>query len=101
MPLQELTQTSGKERLNKPFMWLVIAAGLSICAYCGYHFPFKQANLELVLLVFITVFFGSRIGVEIPHVKGHITVSDTFVFLIFLLYGGEAAVLVAAADAFG
>jgi hypothetical protein len=93
-------QLSGKQLLNKPFMWLAIAAGAVICAYSAYRFPVAQVDMELLLLVSVTVIFGSRIGIEIPHVGSEITVSDTFIFLILLLYGGEAAVLIAAADAF-
>ncbi len=37
---------------------------------------------------------------EIPRFKSHIAVSDTFVFLALLSYGGEFAVLLAAAEAF-
>src|SRR6267143_772597 len=101
MPFEDLMPLSGKQRLNKPFMWLVIVAGMAICALSAYRFPVAQVDIELLLLVSVTVIFGSRIGIEIPHVKAEITVSVTFIFLILLLYGGEAAVLIAAADAFG
>src|SRR6267378_4148391 len=101
MPFEDLMPLSCKQRLNKPFMWLVIVAGMAICALSAYRFPVAQVDIELLLLVSVTVIFGSRIGIEIPHVKAEITVSDTFIFLILLLYGGEVAVLIAAADAFG
>src|SRR5467141_1884139 len=101
MAIEDPTPLSGKQRLTKPFMWLVIAVGMTICIFSAYRFPVEQVDLQLLLLVFVTVVFGSRIGVEIPHVRAEITVSDTFIFLILLLYGGEVAVLIAAADAFG
>jgi diguanylate cyclase (GGDEF)-like protein/PAS domain S-box-containing protein len=101
MATEDAIKLSVKQRLDKPFMWLVILAGMSICAVCIYRFPVGDVDLQLLLLVSFTVIFGSRIGIEIPHVKAQITVSDTFIFLILLLYGGEAAVLIAAADAFG
>src|SRR5258706_10494040 len=82
-PMENPKQLSGKQRLNKPFMWLVIAAGMTICAYSAYRFPVAQVDMELLVLVAVTVIFGSRIGIEIPHVKAEITVSDTFIFLIF------------------
>ena len=100
MAIEIPTHLRGKQRLTRPFMWLVILAGMTSCAFSAYRFPVNQVDLQLALLVFVTVVFGSRIGVEIPHVNSEITVSDTFIFLILLLYGGEAAVLVAAADAF-
>ena len=39
-------------------------------------------------------------SIQIPRVQAHISVSDTFIFLTLLLFGGEAAVLVATAEAF-
>ena len=88
-----------KRRLHAPFMWLVTGAGAAACLFSAYRLNVAAIDLEFMLLAFVTVTFGSRIGVQIPKVKAEITVSDTFVFLIMLLYGGEAAVLVAAADA--
>ena len=90
---------SSKEQLNKPFMWLVIAGGVVVCALSVRGLQTAQIDLQLLLLTFGTLVFGSRIGVQIPHVKAEITVSDTFIFLILLLYGGEAAVLIAAVEA--
>ena len=100
MPSEDLMPLSGKQRLNKPFMWLIIAVGVGICVFSAYRFPVKQIDMQFLMLVFFTIVFGSRIGIQIPKVNGEITVSDTFIFLILLLYGGEAAVLIAAADAF-
>jgi diguanylate cyclase (GGDEF)-like protein/PAS domain S-box-containing protein len=90
---------SGKAFLNKPFMWLVIAAGAVVCTVSALHLPRERIDVQLLLLAFVVIVFGSRIGVQIPHVKAEITVSDTFIFLILLLYGGEAAVLIAACEA--
>src|SRR5918993_215596 len=47
----------------------------------------------------ITLCFGSRIVVAIPRTKGIISVSDTFILLTLLLFGGESGVLLAGADA--
>ncbi|HEX8686580.1 MAG TPA: diguanylate cyclase, partial [Pyrinomonadaceae bacterium] len=46
----------------------------------------------------LTVAVSSRVGVGIPRTTGRITVSDTFILLALLLYGGEAAVLLAVAE---
>src|SRR5215472_340761 len=99
MTAKSLPPEAGKARLNKPFMWLVVVAGLASCVVSARQLHTNELDLQFLLLSFITIVFGSRIGVQIPHVKAEITVSDTFVFLILLLYGGEAAVLVAAAEA--
>jgi diguanylate cyclase (GGDEF)-like protein len=57
------------------------------------HFDFR-----FLLLVAVTILVSSRFAVQIPRVNTNVTVSDTFVFLTLLLYGGFAGVLVALAD---
>ena len=82
-------------------MWLVIAAGAAVCLFSVYEFPrYSPSRLDLpfLLVVVVTAAIGSRVAVEIPRIGGQITVSDTFIFLTMLLYGGEAAILLAALD---
>lgn len=56
-------------------------------------------DINLLLLSIFTVAVGSRVTIQIPRFKSHISVSDTFIFLILLLYGGEIAVIIAAVEA--
>ena len=91
---------SDKQRLAKKYMWLVICLGAAACLVTLYRLPVSQLSGRFLLLSLITLTFGSRIIVQIPHVKGQISVSDTFILLTMLLFDGEAAILLAAADAF-
>ena len=75
------------------------AAGL-ISAFCIYRLEVQQLDLRLGVIVAITLLISSRIIIPIPRFSSHISVSDTFIFLILLLYGIEPAVLVAGAEAF-
>jgi signal transduction histidine kinase/CheY-like chemotaxis protein len=86
-----------KQRFAKPFMWSVIAFGMVACAHSGYHLPFAQLDLLFLLLIFATI-ITSNIAVPLPGVNGRITVSETFIFLTLLLYGGETAIILAAID---
>jgi diguanylate cyclase (GGDEF)-like protein/PAS domain S-box-containing protein len=81
-------------------MWSVILAGALVSAASAHRLPLTTLNLKLVVLVLVTTLIGSRITIQIPGGKGHISVSDTFIFLTMLLFGGEAAVLLAASEAF-
>ena len=90
----------GKRQFNEPCRRLVAALGIAVCLSSAYHLPVAQLDLQFLLLAFTTVVIGSRIGIQIPRIKAEITISDTFVFLTMLLYGGEAAVLLAASEAF-
>ena len=88
------------QHLAKPFMWLVIVTGGLACALSVVLMHASQFGVRYVLMSVLTLAFGSRVVVQIPRVKGQISVSDIFIFLAMLLFGGEAAILLAAADAF-
>ena len=86
-------------RFTKFFMWLIVALGLAACVFSAAHLNVAQLDRRFVFLALITVFGGSRLYVRVPRTKGQITVSDTFIFLIMLLFNGEAAILLATIEA--
>ncbi len=88
-----------RSRLNQMYVWLVTATGASVVVFSAAHLTKRQIDLRFLLLALVTVLIGSRLSIQIPRVKAHISVSDTFVFLSLLLFGGEAAILLATADA--
>jgi diguanylate cyclase (GGDEF)-like protein/PAS domain S-box-containing protein len=81
------------------YVWLVTAAGATVVVFSAAHLTRGQIDVRFLLLALVTVLIGSRLSIQIPRVKAHISVSDTFVFLSLLLFGGEAAILLATADA--
>jgi signal transduction histidine kinase/ActR/RegA family two-component response regulator len=87
-----------RQRFVKPFMWSVIAAGLAVCLFSAYYLPVAQLDVLFLLLALSTIAVTSGIAIQMPGVNGRITLSETFIFLTMLLYGGEAAILLAAAD---
>ncbi|HEU4478497.1 MAG TPA: diguanylate cyclase [Pyrinomonadaceae bacterium] len=93
-----MTGAGNREFRRSVYNWLVAVAGTATVAYCVYTLPVAQIDQRFVILA-LAMLIGSRITVEIPRAKGHISVSDTFVFLTLLLFGGQAAVLLAAAEA--
>ncbi|HEV2863636.1 MAG TPA: ATP-binding protein [Pyrinomonadaceae bacterium] len=86
-----------KQQLARPYMWSVIALGAPVILYSASRLPLARLDLNFVILAAM-VAVGSRVAVPITRVSGRITVSDTFVFLSMLLYGGEAAVVLAAVE---
>jgi signal transduction histidine kinase/CheY-like chemotaxis protein len=88
-----------RQRFAYPFMWSVIAIGALVCLASIYRLPLASLDLLFLLLAVATV-ITSHITVPLPGVNGRITVSETFIFLTMLLYGGEAAILLAAIDGF-
>ena len=82
------------------YIWTVVAAGAGLVALSVSRLPVDQIGAPALLLALAAVVASSGFVVRIPSVTGGITVGDTFVFLALLLYGGEMAVVLAAADGF-
>jgi diguanylate cyclase (GGDEF)-like protein/PAS domain S-box-containing protein len=89
-----------RRSLEKPFLFSVIVLGAAACATAALTIPAESLDLRFALLAGVAVFLGSRVGIEFGQHRVQITVSDTFVFLTLLLFGLEAAVLLAATEAF-
>src|SRR5215207_3962759 len=89
-----------RQRISQPYMWAVITLGAVACAYSMLQLHPSELGMRFILIALVTLAFGSRVSVEIPRVRGQISISDTFIFFALLLFGGEAAILLAAADGF-
>ena len=76
----------------------IIALAATVVLYSLLNLPIRNLDVNFWLLALLTVVCSSRIAIRIPYFNGQITVSDTFIFLTMLLYGGEAAVLLAAVE---
>ncbi len=88
-----------EEYKYKPFMWIVIVLGILAGLYSLANLPVNKLGWGYLLIAGVTLCICSRVIVQIPGCKGQISISDTFVLLSLLLFGVEAAVLLAGADA--
>jgi diguanylate cyclase (GGDEF)-like protein/PAS domain S-box-containing protein len=91
--------TLSRQQYAKPYMWAVIALGSAAFLVSGFTFPSAQIDIRFLFLAFVTICIGSRITIKIPRVRGHISVSDTFIFLSMLLFGGEVAIMLSSTEA--
>src|SRR5882724_6828558 len=87
------------KKLLAAYMWITTCAGGLIYFLAAYRMDLSKVDLQLATLTVITVFFSSRISIKIPQFRSQISVSDTFIFLTLVLYGCEAAILMAATEA--
>jgi diguanylate cyclase (GGDEF)-like protein/PAS domain S-box-containing protein len=81
-------------------MLAIIVLGALCLAVALWTIPPENLSLQFIFLSLLTIALGSRISIQIPRFKSHIAVSDTFIFLAILLFGGEAAILLSAVEAF-
>ncbi|HEX8130066.1 MAG TPA: EAL domain-containing protein [Pyrinomonadaceae bacterium] len=94
-----MKEVAGKQKYVLPFAALVSACGAAACIFSAYNLPAARLDAGLLLLSLLTILLGSRLMIQLPRAKVHVSVSDTLIFIILLLYGGEAAVLTAAMEA--
>ena len=84
---------------SERYMWLVIACGALCATGAAVAVIRAQPDIYFLLLGVLTIAVGSRTIIQIPRFRSHISVSDTFIFLTLLLYGGPCAVLLATGEA--
>ena len=87
-------------KLTIGYMVAVLAVGFACLGIALFNTPFEKFDLYFGILAGSTVCLGSWATVKIPKIKTHVAVSDIFVFLTLLLYGGEIAIVLAAIEAF-
>ena len=82
------------------YMWTIICAGGLTYFLAALRLDTHIVDIQLGVLVFITFCLSSRVTIKIPQFSSQISVSDTFIFLTLLLYGSEAAIIMAGTEAF-
>lgn len=92
-------KASNKQRIATPYMWAGACAGMGVLVFSLFRLNLAVIDLRFVLLTVITVGIGARITISIPRFKSEISISDTFILLTMLLYGGEPAILLAVIEA--
>src|SRR5215212_9538706 len=82
----------------EPFRRIISGVGALVCLFSASRLPLERIDLRFLLLAVMTIIVSSRIAVQIPRFDTNVTVSDTFIFLAILLYGGETGIMLAAAE---
>src|SRR5437588_10830408 len=91
--------TMTRTRISQVYLWTISAAGAGALLFSCARLAREQFDIRFLLLALATILIGPRLSIPIPRVKAHISVSDTFIFLSLLLFGGEVAILLATAEA--
>ncbi len=82
------------------FEFSVIGAGAFLLGLAIWNFPREALTWQMGVLAICTVAAASVLLLKIPAFKAHIALSDIFLYLTLLMFGGEAAIILAAADTF-
>jgi diguanylate cyclase (GGDEF)-like protein len=85
----------------RPYLLVVGVAGVLIFLHSVNQLQPGRLDVRFILLALLTAAVSSRFSIRVPRVKTGITVTDTFVFLSLMLYGPEAAIIMAAVEGLG
>ena len=80
------------------YRWVIIAAGAVALILSTVWLPAPKFDWRFLILAAVMMVVSSRFSVQIPRVNTNITISDTFIFLVLLMYGGVAGILLAAVE---
>ena len=83
------------QRFNHRFMQLVTGLGGLALLFTMYRWPVAGPAVPFLLLALVGVQTSARYTVPIPRGRGHIRITDAFIFLSMMLFGGDAGVLFA------
>lgn len=86
-------------RFPQRFMQLVSGVGAVAVLLSVYRTPMAQLGAQFLLLLLIAYLTTLRHSIAVPRGRGHISLLPGFVLLAMLLFGGDAAVVFAAATA--
>jgi diguanylate cyclase (GGDEF)-like protein len=75
-----------------------VALGAVALGFSLQSLPMPRFDLRIMLLTAVMMLVSSRFSVQIPRVNTSVTVSDTFIFLVLLLYGGLAGIMLAGVE---
>jgi diguanylate cyclase (GGDEF)-like protein len=91
-------QLTGKRKFTNVYLWTIVALGAAALCVSAVWLPMPRIDLRFMVLSGVMMLVSSRLSVQIPRVNTTVTVSDTFIFLVLLVYGGFAGMLLALAD---
>ncbi len=82
----------------KVFTWITTVFAGIVVVWALYNFPVAIIDSKLIVLLLITVFLSSTLQIQLPRTKIHLSVAEALIFFTILVYGVEAAVILAALE---
>jgi diguanylate cyclase (GGDEF)-like protein len=79
---------------------MIVVLGAIALLVSIYWLPVPRLDFRFLLLSLVMILVCSRFAIQIPRANTAITVSDTFIFLVLLLYGGVAGIIVSTTEGF-
>lgn len=79
-------------------LFAIIAPGVFCFGFACISFPPAAVSWGYLALLGISVFVAPKLTLTLPRSNFHISFTDSLILVAFLLYGGEAAIVLTAAE---
>lgn len=89
-----------REKLSNYTKTTAIVLGVACFAYAAFHLPPIALSWGYLFMLAFSAFVAPRLTLTLPRSNFAISFSDALTLLTFLLYGGEAAVVLAVVETF-
>lgn len=84
-----------REKISTFFKLAVIALGGVCFAFAVFNLDKKIINWQFFVLFVFTLTVGTRLSLVMPHSNFAVSFADAAIFLAFLFFGGETAIILA------
>ena len=79
---------------------LIYKTTIIILGFCCFIFALSNFNTEVlgwnfVLFAVVSVLLSPKLTLSLPYSESHLSFAEMIIFLVFILYGGEAAIILA------
>jgi diguanylate cyclase (GGDEF)-like protein len=98
--METAAQIASRQKFANAYKCTIVALAVVALACSAIFLPWPHLDVRLLVLAGAMVLVSSRLTVQIPRVNTKVTVSHAFIFLVVLLYGGFAGIIVAAVEGF-
>ncbi len=88
-----------KERTINVYIAVLLPFGLGAVLWAMIGFPYESVGFGMAALAVVTIFLSSSLRIQLPRNNIHLTIADALVISTLFIFGGEVAVLLAAAEA--
>ena len=87
-----------KERIINVYIAILLPFGLGAVLWAMIGFPYESVGFGMVALALVTIFLSSSLRIQLPRHNVHLTIADALIIAALFIFGGEVAVLLAAAE---
>jgi len=96
--MEAAAQLTQRQKSSNAYKWSIVGLGALTLIGTAICLPLPQIDLRFLILAAAMFVVSSRLSVQLPRINTNVTVSDAFVFLVMLLYGGSAGIVLAALE---